>query len=199
MKARNPTTKFMKQYIKFAVILPLLSGLATHAKKKAEPADGLHNVKITTIDGEKTNLGKYNGKVLLIVNVASECGLTRQYKDLQAIHKKYSDKGFAVLGFPCNDFGGQEPGSNEEIKKFCKSRYEVTFPMFDKLVVKAGPKQHELYKRLTGKEGAFPGNVKWNFGKFLVSKDGKPLKRFEPGENPSSKKVVAAIEEALAK
>jgi len=161
--------------------------------------DSLHDVKLKDIDGKEVTLGDYKGKVVLVVNVASQCGLTKQYKELEAIHRKYKEKGFSVLGFPCNDFGGQEPGSNEEIKKFCSSRYDVTFPMFDKLVVKAGPKQHELYQRLTGKEGAFPGNVKWNFGKFLVGKNGQPLQRFEPREKPDAPKVTAAIEKALGK
>lgn len=161
--------------------------------------DSLHDIKLKDIDGKAASLGDYKGKVVLVVNVASRCGLTKQYKELEAIHRKYKEKGFSVLGFPCNDFGGQEPGSNEEIKKFCSSRYDVTFPMFDKLVVKAGPKQHELYQRLTGKDGAFPGNVKWNFGKFLVGKDGQPLERFEPREKPDAPKVTAAIEKALGK
>lgn len=167
---------------------------AVTAKKES-----LHDVKLKDIDGKAVTLGDYEGKVLLVVNVASECGLTKQYKELEAIHRKYKEQGFTVLGFPCNDFGGQEPGSNEEIKKFCSNRFDVTFPLFDKLVVKAGPKQHELYQRLTGKEGAFPGNVKWNFGKFLVGKDGQPLQRFEPREKPDAPKVTAAIEKALGK
>jgi|TARA_Y100000588_G_scaffold69649_1_gene71352 glutathione peroxidase len=161
--------------------------------------DSLHDVKLKDIDGKEATLADYKGKVVLVVNVASRCGLTKQYKELEAIHRKYKAKGFSVLGFPCNDFGGQEPGSNKEIKEFCSSRYDVTFPMFDKLSVKAGPKQHELYKRLTGKNGAFPGNVKWNFGKFLVGKDGKPLQRFEPRDKPDAPKVTEAIEKALSK
>ena len=168
------------------------------AKKAGKPSAGLHDIKVTTIDGEKTRLGAYEGKVVLVVNVASECGLTPQYKGLETLHRKYKDKGFAVLGFPCNDFGGQEPGTNEEIKKFCESRFDVTFPMFDKVVVKAGPKQHELYARLTGEKGAFPGNVKWNFGKFIIGRDGTPIARLEPRDGPDSDKLTAAIEKALA-
>lgn len=179
-------------------LLPLLLCLALPFAAGAKK-DSLHNVKLKDIDGKAVSLGDYKGKVVLVVNVASECGLTKQYKELEAIHRKYKDKGFSVLGFPCNDFGGQEPGSNEEIKAFCSKRYNVTFPMFDKLVVKAGPKQHELYQRLTGKAGAFPGNVKWNFGKFLVGKNGQPLERFEPREKPDSPKVTTAIEKALDK
>ncbi len=184
----------------FAFIFACVSG-AFAASKSAKPANAksLHDVKLVTIDGEKTSLGAYEGKVLLVVNVASRCGLTPQYKGLEALHRKYKDKGFAVLGFPCNDFGRQEPGSNEEIKEFCSKRFAVSFPMFDKLVVKAGPKQHELYARLTGKNGAFPGNVKWNFGKFLIAPDGSPLARFEPREKPDSQKITTVIEKSLPK
>ena len=180
-------------------LLSLLLFAAIPFAATAKKGASLHDVKLKDIDGKAATLGDYEGKVLLVVNVASQCGLTKQYKELEAIHRKYKDKGFTVLGFPCNDFGGQEPGSNEEIKKFCSKRFDVTFPMFDKLVVKDGPKQHELYKRLTGKNGAFPGNVKWNFGKFLVDKNGKPLQRFEPREKPDAPKVTEAIEKALAK
>lgn len=170
----------------------LLVGLASvHA---AEP--DLRSIPLKDIDGKDTSLKAYSGKVLLVVNVASQCGLTKQYKELQALHEKFKDQGFAVLGFPCNDFGAQEPGSNEEIKQFCTSKFSVSFPMFDKLHVK-GPQQHALYAALTGKEGAFPGDVKWNFGKFLIGKDGKPLQRFEPRTTPDDASVVSAIEKAL--
>jgi len=134
--------------------------------------------------------------VLLVVNVASKCGLTPQYKELEAIHKKYKDKGFSVLGFPCNDFGAQEPGTNEEIKEFCSTKYAVTFPLFDKLHVK-GPEQHKLYATLTGNASPYPGEIKWNFGKFLIGKDGRILKRFEPKIAPDSPEVIEAIEAAL--
>ena len=197
--AAKPNHPIMKKNLILALSLTFSFGFVCTAKKADKPSAGLHDVKVTTIDGKASSLEAYEGKVLLLVNVASQCGLTKQYKDLEALHRKYKDKGFTVLGFPCNDFGGQEPGSNEEIKKFCKSRFDVTFPMFDKVVVKAGPEQHELYARLTGEKGTFPGNVKWNFGKFLVSRDGTPLKRFEPGEKPTSGKVIAAVEKALGK
>ncbi|MFZ4767370.1 MAG: glutathione peroxidase, partial [Roseimicrobium sp.] len=128
--------------------------------------------------------------------VASQCGLTPQYEGLQALHEKFKDAGLVVCGFPCNDFGAQEPGSNDEIKTFCSANYKVTFPMFDKLHVK-GPEQHALYAALTGEKGPFPGNVKWNFGKFLIGRDGKPLKRFEPSTEPTDAEVVSAIETAL--
>jgi len=164
----------------------------------ASAADtSVQTIPLKDIDGKETSLKAYEGKVLLVVNVASRCGLTKQYKELQALHEKFKDQGFTVLGFPCNDFGAQEPGSNEEIKTFCTEKYNVSFPMFDKLHVK-GAEQHPLYSALTGKEGAFPGDVKWNFGKFLIGKDGKPLQRFEPKTTPDDTSVVSAIEKAIA-
>ena len=160
-------------------------------------AASLYDVPLKDINGKDTSLKEYKGKTLLIVNVASRCGNTPQYKGLQALQDKYKEQGFTVLGFPCNQFGKQEPGSNEEIKEFCTKNYAVTFPMFDKLDVK-GANQHALYKELSGPEASFPGDVKWNFGKFLVGRDGKVIKRFEPGVKPESPEVVDAIESALA-
>jgi glutathione peroxidase len=160
-------------------------------------AGDLREIPLKDIDGKSTSLKAYEGKVLLIVNVASKCGLTPQYKSLEALHRKYKDKGFSVLGFPCNDFGSQEPGTNEEIKEFCSSKYDVSFPMFDKLEVK-GPGRHPLYAALSGAGSPFPGDVKWNFGKFLIGRDGKILKRFEPKVAPDSPEVTEAIEAALA-
>jgi glutathione peroxidase len=129
--------------------------------------------------------------------VASRCGNTPQYKGLEALYQKYKDQGLVVLGMPCNQFGKQEPGSNEQIKEFCTKEYNVTFPMFDKLDVK-GATQHALYKELSGDGAAFPGDVKWNFGKFLVGRDGKVIKRIEPSVKPESPDLVKAIEAALA-
>jgi glutathione peroxidase len=160
-------------------------------------AASLDSIPLKDIDGKDTSLKAYKGKVLLVVNVASKCGLTPQYKGLEGLQEKYKDKGFTVLGFPCNQFGGQEPGSNEEIKQFCSSTYSVTFPMFDKLDVN-GPKRHPLYTALAGKESPFPGDIKWNFGKFLISREGKILKRFEPATKPDAPEVTQAIEVALA-
>ncbi|HVJ45548.1 MAG TPA: glutathione peroxidase, partial [Luteolibacter sp.] len=125
-------------------------------------------------------------------------GLTKQYDALEALYKKYSAHGFVILGFPCNDFNGQEPGTIEEIQTFCKTKYDVTFPIMDKISVK-GEEQHELYKELTGEKGAFPGDVKWNFGKFLIDRDGKPIARFEPKTVPSAPEISEAIEKALEK
>lgn len=160
-------------------------------------AASVYDVPLKDIDGKPASLKAYQGKVLLIVNVASKCGLTPQYKALEATYQKYQGKGLVILGFPCNQFGGQEPGSNEEIKTFCSSKYSVTFPLFDKLDVN-GAGRHPLYTMLAGKESPFPGDIKWNFGKFLIGRDGKILKRFEPRTAPDAKEVVEAIEAALA-
>jgi glutathione peroxidase len=160
-------------------------------------ASALYDIPLKDIDGKETSLKNYQGKVLMIVNVASRCGNTPQYKGLESLYQKYKDQGFVVLGMPCNQFGKQEPGSNAEIKEFCSKEYQVTFPMFDKLDVK-GPSQHALYKELSGDSAAFPGDVKWNFGKFLVGRDGKVIKRIEPGVKPESPEVVKAVEAALA-
>jgi glutathione peroxidase len=176
----------------------LLASLVLAGSVLAQTTSSLMDIPLKDINGKATSLKAYKGQVMLVVNVASQCGLTPQYKALETLYQKYKDKGFIVLGFPCNDFGSQEPGSNEEIKQFCSSKYNVTFPMFDKLHVK-GAEQHPLYIALSGKESPFPGDVKWNFGKFLVARDGTLLKRFEPRTTPDSPEVTQAIEEALAK
>lgn len=160
-------------------------------------AQSIYDIPLKNIDGKDTSLKEYKGKVLLIVNVASKCGNTPQYSGLQSLYEKHKDKGLVVLGMPCNQFGKQEPGSNAEIKEFCSSKYSVTFPMFDKLDVK-GANQHPLYKALSGPDSPFPGDVNWNFGKFLVGRDGKILKRFAPGMKPESAEITKAIEDALA-
>jgi glutathione peroxidase len=178
---------------KIALLLALLVALVVSAQTKPS----LYDIPLKDIDGKDTSLKAYQGKVLLIVNVASKCGNTPQYAGLEAIQKKYQDKGFTVLGFPCNDFGSQEPGTPDQIKEFCSSTYQVTFPLFEKLHVK-GPEQHPLYNALSGKDAPFPGNVKWNFGKFLIGRDGKILKRIEPGVKPETPEVAAAIESAIA-
>jgi glutathione peroxidase len=178
-------------------ILSLVATLLLALPVLAATDSKLYDIPLKDIDGKPTTLSAYKGKVLLFVNVASQCGLTPQYKSLEATFKKYKDKGLVILGFPCNDFGAQEPGSNDEIKAFCSSKYSVSFPLFDKLHVK-GPEQHPLYHALTGPQSPFPGDIKWNFGKFLVGRDGKILKRFEPRVAPDGDEVVAAIEAALA-
>ena len=160
-------------------------------------AASVHELKVKDIDGKDASLSTYKGKVTLVVNVASKCGFTKQYSALEATHLKYKEKGFAVLGFPCNQFGGQEPGTNEEIKQFCSSKFNVTFPLFDKIEVN-GPNRHPLYATLAGTDSPFPGDIKWNFTKFLVGKDGKVLKRFDSRTTPDSPEVIEAIEAALA-
>jgi len=181
----------MKYPVALLASLLLMQTVVLHA------GPSVHEIAVKDIDGKDTTLGAYKGKVLLVVNVASKCGLTPQYKALEALHEKYKDKGFTVLGFPCNQFMGQEPGSNEEIKQFCSSKYNVTFPLFDKIDVN-GEKRHPLYTALAGKESPFPGDIKWNFGKFLIGRDGKIIKRFEPKTVPDDPQVIAAIEAALA-
>ena len=176
----------------FALIASLLAMTTI-----ATTAQSLYDIKLKDIDGKDTSLAAYKGKAVLIVNVASKCGYTKQYGGLEATYQKYKDQGFVVLGFPCNQFGGQEPGSNEEIKQFCSSKYSVTFPLFDKLEVN-GANRHPLYVALAGKDSPFPGDIKWNFNKFLVGKDGKILKRFDSGVKPDSEELTKAIEAALA-
>ena len=151
-----------------------------------------------SIDGKPAPLSQYQGKVVLIVNVASRCGFTPQYEGLEKIYEKYKDRGFVILGFPANNFGSQEPGTNEEIKTFCSSKYNVKFPMYAKISVK-GDDIHPLYKFLTDKQTnpTTSGDIKWNFTKFLVGKDGKVVARFESPVTPESPEVTGAIEKAL--
>ena len=164
----------------------------------ASAADAsLYDIPLKDIDGKDTSLKTYAGKPILIVNVASKCGFTRQYTGLEELWRKYKDKGLIVVGFPSNDFGGQEPGTNEEIKKFCSSKFDVTFPLFDKLHTK-GAEQHPLYAALTGPTSPVPGPVKWNFNKFLVGKDGKIIARYDSKIEPNDATLAQAIDAALA-
>lgn len=163
----------------------------------AANAGNIHDIAVRDIDGKQTTLAAYKGKAVLIVNVASRCGYTKQYTGLEAIHQKYKDKGFVVLGFPCNQFGGQEPGTNEQIKEFCSSKFNVTFPLFDKIEVN-GANRHPLYVELAGEDSPFPGDIKWNFNKFLIGKDGRILKRFDSAVAPESEEMIKAIDAALA-
>ncbi|MBD2741191.1 glutathione peroxidase [Coleofasciculus sp. FACHB-1120] len=154
------------------------------------------DIAVKTINGEDKQLSEYGGNVLLIVNVASQCGYTPQYKGLEQLNQKYQDRGLRVLGFPCNDFGAQEPGSNEEIMNFCTTNYGVSFEMFDKVHAK-GQEQHPLYARLTSAVQP-TGNVSWNFEKFLISKQGEVVARFNSSIKPDSPELIAAIERELA-
>lgn len=171
------------------ILIALAATVASHAAE-------LNSIPFKTIAGKDTSLADWKGKVVLVVNTASKCGLTPQYEALEGLQKKYAEQGFTVIGFPCNDFNGQEPGTAEEIQTFCKTKYSVSFPLMEKIHVK-GPEQHSLYTALTGKDGAFPGDVKWNFGKFLIGRDGKAIARFEPKQTPDSKEVTEAVEKAL--
>ncbi|GIG71527.1 glutathione peroxidase [Phytomonospora endophytica] len=158
----------------------------------------LYDIPLNTLAGESASLADYKGKALLIVNVASKCGLTPQYGGLERLHEAYASRGFSVLGFPCNQFGGQEPGTSEDIAEFCSTTYGVTFPMFAKGDVN-GPARQPLYTELTATadaEGA-AGDVQWNFEKFLISPDGTVAARFRPQTGPESDEVVAAVEAAL--
>jgi glutathione peroxidase len=155
----------------------------------------IYSLSTHTLEGEETTLGEFSGKVTLIVNVASECGKTPQYAGLERIHEKYKGRGFSVLGFPSNDFGRQEPGTPEEIREFCTTKYRVTFPMFEKVVTKAGSKQSPVYGALGKAAGELPN---WNFGKYLVGRKGEVIAYFAPNVVPEDPKLVSSIETALA-
>ena len=155
-------------------------------------ASSIYEFNLNSIDGKAAPLAAYRGKVVLIVNVASRCGYTPQYAGLEALYLKYKDQGLVVLGFPANNFGGQEPGTNEEIKQFCTRRYNVTFPMYAKVSVK-GDDETPLYQYLT----QTGGDIRWNFTKFLVGRDGKIIQRFESAVKPDAPELTAAVEKAL--
>ena len=158
----------------------------------------LHDFTMKTIDGEQRSLGDFSGKVVLLVNVASKCGLTPQYTDLETLHEELAPRGFSVVGFPCNQFAGQEPGTDADVKQFCSTTYGVTFPMFSKIDVN-GDTRAPLYAWLTEQdakpEGA--GDIKWNFGKFVVDKQGRVVGRFDPTVKPTAPEVRAVIDKAL--
>jgi glutathione peroxidase len=177
----------------FGTVMTMAIALATSALA----ADSIYDIPLKNIDGKDTSLKPYQGKVMLIVNVASHCGFTPQYTALEAGYEKYKEQGLVVAGFPCNQFGAQEPGTDEEIKQFCTSKYSVTFPMFDKLEVN-GANRHPLYVALAGQASPFPGDIKWNFTKFLIGRDGKIVARFDSKVKPDSEEVTKAIEAALA-
>jgi glutathione peroxidase len=157
----------------------------------------LHDFQVKTIEGQNKSLRDYSGHPVLVVNVASRCGLTPQYTALEALHQRFKARGFEVLGFPCNDFGAQEPGSDAEIKTFCESKYHVTFPLFSKLHVK-GEERDPLYSFLTSQPTApdGPGDIAWNFAKFLVGSDGRVLARFSPQTAPDAPELISAVEAA---
>lgn len=174
----------------------------TEIKHETKPGDKLKNnindIVVKDMNGKEIKLSDYNGKVLLIVNVASKCGYTPQYEGLEKIYKKYKNKGFEILGFPCNDFGHQEPGTNEEIQKFCKDTYDVTFKLFDKIKV-LGSDKCSLYARLTNNSVTERSDIGWNFEKFLIDRQGNIVARFKSKVTPESKELTSAVEKELAK
>ncbi len=182
----------MKKY--FLTLLVLSLAVLPNMSQAAS----VYDFSLNSIDGKSTSLSTYKGKVILIVNVASKCGNTPQYKDLQAMYEKYQSKGLVILGFPANNFAGQEPGTDSEIASFCQKNYGVTFPIFSKISVK-GSDQAPLYTYLTASNSnpKFPGQVTWNFEKFLIGKNGEILNRFNPKEKPSSDSIIKAIEAVL--
>lgn len=160
-------------------------------------ADGLHSIPLTLIDGTRTDFGRFRDKTVMVVNVASQCGFTGQYQALEALYRRYKHRGFEILGVPCNQFLGQEPGDEAEILSFCERNFGVTFPLTAKAEVR-GRNQHPLYAQLTQfKNGLLPGVIKWNFEKFLVAGNGRILARFAPTMAPDDPVIVAAIEDAL--
>jgi len=171
------------------------SNLSVNNESKGS-MDNINDITVLDMNNKQVNLSDYNGKVLLIVNVASECGSTPQYAGLQEIYEKYNPQGFEILAFPCNDFGGQEPGTNKQIQNFCSSNYGVTFKLFDKIKV-LGDDKSPLYDRLINNSVTEIGDIKWNFEKFLISKEGKIVNRFRTKVEPTSDEVISAIEREL--
>jgi len=177
------------KYLVIGVILIMTTSLIA--------GSGLYSFTLNSIDGKPAPLADYKGKVILIVNVASRCGYTPQYSALESVYEKYKAQGFVILGFPANNFGAQEPGTNEEIKTFCVRKYSVTFPMYAKISVK-GADQAPLYSYLTKETGAgISGDIKWNFTKFLIDRNGNVVRRFEPPVPPDSTEIMGAIETQL--
>lgn len=185
-----------KLLILIPVVLISILVISINTNGKVMPAtDSVYDYTVNDIDGNEVHLSDYQGKVLLIVNTASECGFTSQYEGLQELYEKHKDDGFVVLGFPCNQFGGQEPGSSEEIKNFCSSKFAVTFPLFEKIDVN-GDNAAPLYKYLKSEQsGLITDDIKWNFTKFLIDKNGKPIDRYASQTTP--KKIAKDVEKAL--
>jgi glutathione peroxidase len=180
-------------------ILVLTGALLTlGVQAQAQETPSIYTHEVQTIDGEQTTLEEYRGQVLLIVNTASRCGFTPQYEGLEELHQRYADQGLVVLAFPCNQFGGQEPGTEAEIKTFCEETYEVTFPLFAKVDVN-GDTQHPLWAELTGGQGnqELAGRVRWNFSKFLINRQGQLVARFGSGVAPESQQLTDAVEAEL--
>ena len=190
----------VKKILLIALLLTLSQLFAqektTNIQKGNSPMDSINDITVFDMNNKQVKLSDYIGKVLMIVNVASECGYTKQYAGLQEIYEKYNSQGFEILAFPCNDFGGQEPGTNEQIQNFCSSKFGVTFKLFDKIKV-LGDGKSSLYERLINNSVTEKGDVKWNFEKFLISKNGKIVARFRHKVEPTSDEVITAIEREL--
>jgi glutathione peroxidase len=199
---------FFKNYKSLFLSMSLLLTFSSVAEAKTSSNDdkyifyktytNIGNLEVKDINNKTIKFSSYKGKVLLIVNVASQCGYTPQYEGLEKTYKKYKSKGFEILGFPCNDFGNQEPSGNQQILKFCKKNYGITFKLFDKVKV-LGNKKSPLYNKLINAQSIVNGDVEWNFEKFLISKDGKVVKRFKSSISPESKELTKAIEAELNK
>ena len=193
----------MRNFSIAAIVIAFVASLAfltlSSAEQPVNAASSIYDFKVKDIDGKDIKLKKYKGSVLLVVNTASKCGYTPQYEGLQVTFDKFKDKGLVVLGFPANNFGGQEPGTAAEIKEFCESKYKVTFPMFAQISVK-GDDADPLYAYLTSKETnpQFAGDITWNFNKFLIDRKGNIVARFTSKETPTSEAVTQAIEKYLA-
>ena len=186
-------------YVLVIAFLLFLSKTDAENKNKGNSMEkNIKQVTVKDIDGKSVKLSDYKGKVLLIVNVASYCGYTKQYSGLEQIYKQYKDKGFEILAFPCNQFGEQEPGTNEEIKNFCSSKFDVSFKLFDKIDVN-GSNKSPLYSILTDNEITGKSDIKWNFEKFLIDKDGNIVARYASKVEPTGKELISAIEKELAK
>ncbi len=168
----------------------------SNIQREENPMDNINDITVLDMNNKEIKLSEYNGKVLMIVNVASECGYTKQYAGLQEVYDKYNQQGFEILAFPCNDFGGQEPGTNEQIQNFCSSKFGVTFKLFDKIKV-LGDDKSLLYDRLINNSVTEKGDVKWNFEKFIISKEGKIVNRFRTKVEPTSDEVISVIEREL--
>lgn len=183
-------------WFKTGILATILGAASTDVA--AEEPKSVYELTAQSIDNETVPLSNYRGKVALIVNTASKCGFTGQYEALEALHKRFADQGFVVLGFPSNDFLGQEPGTNDDIKKFCKLNYDVSFPMFSKAPV-TGKEKQPVFKRLTEESPSdLQGEVRWNFEKFLVDKNGQVVGRWRSMTSPESTKIVSKIEELLS-
>lgn len=194
-------TRIPRNRAPFVVLLLLTGGPPAVTQDSAggiKEESTIYDFTLKTIDGEDRSLSVYRGTVTLVVNVASQCGYTGQYAGLESLYRTYKDRGFAILGFPANNFGGQEPGTNTEIRDFCTSRFDVTFDMFAKISV-AGRDTHPLYRYLTSRQGkpGFTGEIRWNFTKILIDREGHVVGRFEPRIDPLSEEITAAVERAL--